>query len=303
LAVQSTRPNSLSPEYAFDIHFREKSQVMIYHGSTCVLTLDISKLETSGAIRFISKSYEKKPGCANEFEQLKKSTKFNDLDLVIENVVKFLMKVVEEVRPSFYLNEGFWSSKLAIDFGRNWSPENDWLIFDREAVLGFDNKQDKADFYGMMQSQTSQISNALKNDEPRRWGRNLKTFGDELDLLALGKNNQLVCIELKHGSYTNGIGWSPLQASIYRNAFREALGAISGSLIKLIRQKVDFGLLPSAVLDRVPSRIDKVEGIVLVSEPNFNSNCWENARMVNSRLTEPVEIYTLDHCNKAFMLT
>jgi hypothetical protein len=300
-AVQTIRPNSLSPEYAFDIHIREKSQVMIYHGSTCVLTIDISKLKTSGTIKFVSKSYGKKLWCAYEFEELRKTTNLDALNSIIENLVNFLMKVVEEVRPTFYSNEGFWSSKLSIDFGRKWSSENDWLIFDREAVLGFDNKQNKANFYRTIQSQISQISNELKNNEPIRWGRNLKTFGDELDLLALGKNNQLVCIELKHGSYANGIGWSPLQASIYRSAFREGLGAISGSLIKLIRQKVDLGLLPSAVLDRVPSRIDKVEGIVLVSEPNFNSNCWENARMVNSRLTEPVEIYTLDHCNKAFL--
>lgn len=300
------RIKCLHPEnkYAFDIHLREKSELMVYHGGTRLLTIGLSKIER-GNISFKSDSYSKRPGCDAEFTTLKAVTRLDDIDHVANLVCAFLSKVVtgdKIINDKYFKNgkEGYWSSRMNIDYGRNWQPGMEWIIIDREAVLGFDDEPSKSRFYKMLKRTVQSVKNSLQLNDEKTWGKltasdvnqgesDFCDFGDELDFLAIGPNKQLVCIELKHGSYTSGIYWGPLQASVYRDAYLKQLGNISESIKKMVKQRVALGLLTPNALEWLPENsFNEVEGILAIADvgSNIKSTCWKKAITVNSELNK-----------------
>ena len=299
-------------EYAFDIHFRENSELMVYHGGTCLLTIGVSGIEQN-KISFHSKSYGMKDGCASEFNLLKAVTTLDDVDAAANKVCTFLSKVISTnnlVNDRYFgnLKEGYWSNRLSIALGRNWQPESEWLIVDRESVLGFDNSEDKKRFFTAYKDAVQSIKNKLQQSAPRVWGRpNEKSddhdFGDELDFLAIGPNKQLVCIELKHGTYTSGIYWGPLQAAVYRGVFSSQLEGISADIIKMVRQRVELGLLPKLALERLPETgFACVEGVLAVADykSSKNSSCWKKAVNVNDELRKTQKAVKMVRSNDGF---
>lgn len=302
------RINSLLPEnqYAFDIHLRTNSELMVYHGGTCLLTIGFAEIE-HGKISFKSPSYCKRQGCAEKFSSLATVTsiKEGDIEAVTNLAGEFLVNAVlgeKIVCDRYFKNrkEGYWSNRLSIEYGRNWAPHKEWLIIDREAVLGFKTELQKSAFYNGFRAKVQSVKQALQLSDPKQWGKLVAMnegkdecanfdFGDELDFLAIGPEKQLLCIELKHGSYTSGIYWGPLQASVYRDAFSSQLRNISDSILKIVRQRVSLGLLPQKALERLPEdSFQSVEGILAVAdyEPNARSTCWQKALTVNSELAK-----------------
>lgn len=309
--IKKLKPACKDPEYAYDIHLREKSEIMVYHGGTCLLVINLSRLN-NGEISFKSKSYEKERNmpegkkcpelfkgkeCAEAFALLKSVSNVKDMELIIDRVSSFLGYAVSTVSDKFYHNnhsEGYWSSKLSIDYGRNWTQDDEWLIIDREAVIGF-NAADgkiasklKEDFYSAIKQEIESIK---QNPDFSGWGDLTKSFGDELDFLAIGRDGQLLCIELKHGNNTSGIYWGPLQATVYQKAFEEKVAEMSKSIIKMVQQKIELGLLPPEAYERIPADGFKVvKGILAVADAsgNLKSECWKRATDVNSKLLPPV---------------
>jgi len=301
-AIKKMKPACKAPEYAYDIHLREKSEIMVYHGGTCLLVINLSRLK-DGEISFKSKSYEQerdKPKgkeCAESFALLKSVSNVKDIQLIIERIITFLSFAVSTVSDKFYDNknsEGYWSSKFSIDYGRNWTSDNDWLIIDREAVIGFNStkgkkaSEEKADFYNTLKQE---VENIKRNPEFSEWADISKSFGDELDFLAIGQDGQLLCIELKHGNNTSGIYWGPLQAKVYQKAFEEKIEELSPLIINMVQQKIELGLLPPEARERIPAAgFKSVVGILAVADAaeKSNSRCWQRANLVNGKLLRPV---------------
>jgi len=292
-----------SPEYALDIHIRENCELMVYHGGTCLLTINCSKVRGNAfeKVLFKSPSYGKGKGCDYEFRLLGGEQKVDNLAEVTLRVCDYLAKLIAHptaIHRKFYQKEGFWSNRLSIEFGRLWRPGMDWLIIDREAVLGFDSKERKDSFYEF-KLQTQRIKSNLQAYDPKLWGtprepaKRKSTFGDELDFLAIGPDKQLLCIELKHGSYTSGIYWGPLQASVYRDAYSRQLDNITAGIKNLVEQKVGLGLLPPEALSMLPEgNFAKVEGVLAIADVDsyLRSTCWEKAIIVNKQLKNPVKM-------------
>lgn len=298
-----------TPEYAFDVHIREKSELMIYHGGTCLLIINCTgiKGKASDTVLFKSPSYGKGKGCDNEFFLFRGERKIGDINQLIPYICDFLAKVVatstHAVHLKFYRNmkEGYWSSRLSIDYGRNWRPGTEWLIIDREAVLGFEEVREKSSFY-QYKLETQKIKRMLQTTDPKKWGTPNPDgaeceFGDELDFLAIGPEKQLQCIELKHASYTSGIYWGPLQASVYLKAYSQAVDNISENIKKLVRQKVRLGLLPPGATELLPDgNFAQVEGILAIADVDkkLMSTCWNKAIKVNDKLDMPVKMLRSD---------
>lgn len=294
-----------TPEYAFDIHIREKSELMIYHGGTCLLIISFPgvKGEDSDTVLFKSPSYGKGKGCDDKFNLFKGKRDLDDINQLAPYICDFLSKIIAShaVHPKFYSNmkEGYWSSRLSIDYGRNWRPGMGWLIFDREAVLGFEKKDEKSSFY-QYKLEAQKIKKILQASDPKKWGTSnsgvpdsMCDFGDELDFLAIGPEKQLQCIELKHASYTSGIYWGPLQASVYLKAYSKEVDNISENIKELVRQKVHLGLLSSEALKLLPEgSFNQVEGILAIADVDkkLKSTCWEKAIEVNEKLDTPIKM-------------
>lgn len=151
----------------------------------------------------------------------------------------------------------------------------DFLIIDRQAVLSFANKGDKKSYYSPFKDKYNGIAYNLykKNNWQKPTG-----FGDELDLLAIGPNKELVCIELKTGSTDKVFYYAPLQAAFYGEAFKKASASISESIKSLVKQKVELGLLPKESIKRLPDGDFNVKSMLLVvdaSELSLKSEVWE----------------------------
>ena len=221
----------------------------------------------------------------------------SDADRLRIAYTKYLKGAVRTAGPSFYRNEkeGWWQNRICIDFGRQWTPDLPWLVIDREVVLGHVDARTKGTFFDDITQRYRRLRAALQSEDPRTWGTPTpKGLGDELDLLALGPNGELVCLELKHRSNTSGIYFGPLQVATYRDAFRAARVQVWEGVERLVRQKVRLGLLPALAEQRLGNS-DLVTAILLVGDPNERSSCWEKARAVKARCPEAdVPIMGLD---------
>jgi hypothetical protein len=314
-AIQELSPDCENSQYAFDVQIRRKSELMVYHGGTCLLTIGLRSIK-SGKISFHSKYYGAKGKvlnnneCADVFEKLKKINNIEDMSTIIKLVSDFLFAAERIVDKQKYFNgtcELFWSSRLSIDYGRNWEPNDQWLIIDRESVLGFEDiipdpemKKTKIAIY------TDDYAEAVKSElhikhTDHTWAKSSKPFGRELDFLAIDKNHNLVCIELKIGSNDKGISWGPLQTAVYHKAFTKALPQISENIIKLINQKIDLGILKNEAKDRLPPvGFKSVEGVLAVTSPNesVSKEYWERAFKVNSKLKPKMQILIIPEGNE-----
>lgn len=300
-AIKELSPDCKNSQYDFDLHIREKSELMVYHGGTCLLTINFKHLH-KGEINFSSKSYggqgekQRSEGCSESFKNLKGDSSVEDISKLSENVCAFLREAVKTVADKYYNeeSEGFLSSRLSIDYGRNWEPLNDcdWLIIDRESVLGFDNKDDKDEFDKDINDEVVKAKSKLPNDDS--WTRICKSFGNELDFLAINKKKQLVCIELKKVSNGDGICWGPLQATVYQQAFTKALSNISSKILTLAQQKIKLGLLPEAASSWLPEEgFKSVLGVLAVagSEKPASPTYWDRARILNDSLKSPLKLW------------
>ena len=225
------------------------------------------------------------------------TSKESELRELKDSYGKYLRSVVKSTNPRFYRKEGYWSNRLSIDFGLNWDTNKEWLVFDREAVIGFDNQYQKDAFYNLKKEVCGSIESELRRTDEQKWGqiKGQKEFGDELDMLAIGPGKELLCIELKFGENAKGIYWGPLQVSVYRDAFRDTKDDIGDSLIKLLKQKIKLGLLPTAAVERIPKEgFAKVDAILAIAERNTKSSSWSKMTEVQSRLTEKVAVALID---------
>jgi hypothetical protein len=303
-AIQELSPDCENSQYAFDVQIRKKSELMVYHGGTCLLTIGLRSIK-DGKISFYSKYYGAKGKvinnneCADVFEKLKKINNIEDMSTLIKLVSDFLFAAERIVDKQKYFNgicELFWSSRLSIDYGRNWEPNDQWLIIDRESVLGFEDiKLDLETKKTKIAVYTDDYAEAVKSElaTDHMWGKSSKTFGRELDFLAIDESHNLVCIELKIGSNEEGISWGPLQTAVYHKAFTKALPQISENIIKLVNQKIDLGILKNEAKDWLPpDGFKSVEGVLAVTRSNkpAREKYWERAFKVNSKLKQKMQI-------------
>ncbi|HQO64493.1 MAG TPA: hypothetical protein PK528_12855 [Syntrophorhabdus sp.] len=284
--------------FALDMHIREKNELNVYHGGTRVLAIR----KEGVYVRFSAhRTYGKDDlPSGKDYKNLMRNwdtSKQSKLRELKDSYGKYLRSVVKSTNPRFYRKEGYWANRLSIYFGLNWKKNKRWLVFDREAVIGFDNQCQKDAFYNPKKEVYGAIESELRSTNQQRWGQinGQKEFGDELDMLAIGPDKELLCIELKFGENAKGIYWGPLQVSVYRDAFRDTKDDITASLKKLLQQKIELGLLPEAAKERVPEEgFAKVDAILAIAERNPRSSSWSKMKEVQSKLTEKVDVALID---------
>ena len=283
--------------YALDIQLRERNKLMYYHGTTRVLTIKL-QAGTGGmeARAHAAVAYGENPACQAQYRALMKPWTVKDTAAFRAAFLAYLPKAVAAADSRYYGNrqEGYWQNRLCVRLGRQWTPSDEWLVIDRECVVGCNNADEKDFFYQNTRKAYQGIKDALQAGDRKAWGEPDGTaFGDELDLLAISRTGNLVAIELKHGANASGIYWGPLQVGVYHDAFFNTNASIRESIRDLAKQKIALGLLPaaaSALLDA--SSLTKVEPVLAIAEPSDRSTCWQKmerviAEMVESKLPRP----------------
>jgi len=284
--------------FLYDVQLRERDQLMIYCGTSRVVVCQYlpnhHQLKVFGRQRYqnVSKDLMKTWDC----QDTKAMKRLADL-------LKHHLKNVHNhncVPKSNYGNkkEGYWQNRICTDFGTRWQPSDEWLIVDREVVVGFDCTAEKERVLSPIRAPYETTAQDLCEKDPKRWGTpGKKKFGDELDLLAVDSKGNLVCIELTHGTPASGIYWGMYPAAVYSQIAETAADVLICGTKSLIRQKMRLGLLPESAHERL-CLLDKKrrskKAVLAIAEPNWSSSCWRNLTETVRRHPETEETTILD---------
>ena len=275
--------------WALDPQIRERNTLGLYHGTTRLLEVKLKKGAGGEEVVFsASDSYgEIGRASATAHAALMKAWPLDEAAKLEGLCREYLAKAIDAADVSRYANrkEGYWQNRLALYFGGNWTPKKEWIVFDREAVLGFSNEEEASKHFGPIRERYEKAARELQAADAVRFGTAEPKLGNEIDLLALGPANELLCIEVKHGANAAGIYWSPLQAGVYRDALEAAAEIVFEGVRRLVQQKVAVGLLPPAALLWLPEeKFSSIQAVVAVAEPNTRSDCWRSLEIVQERL-------------------
>lgn len=177
----------------------------------------------------------------------------------------------------YYKNkkEGYYQSILSRKFGICGNPMDEFVILDKEVVIGYENEDEKENLFGVIQLKYKQLQCAISKIDPIEYGSDLseKAIGNELDFLALDREGNLLLIEYKHGTNTSGIYLSPLQIGLYFDVFNKYRDLtnqkLESTLFKMLEQKQRIGLVNKDWIR--PVSIKAIIPVLIISECNYRS--------------------------------
>jgi hypothetical protein len=218
-----------------------KEWISIYRGLSRVLTIlktrkpGIIKLDGADAYKKISNGLYGQKKLTEDF-----SSELIRLVSAVSNDSKF---------DRYYNNkkEGYFQNELSRIFGICGKPNDDFVVIDKEVVIGYENEQEKDKLYEKnIREKYKILQKDISHKNAKRYGRDLneKAIGNELDFLALDKQGKLLLIEYKHGTNTSGIYLSPLQIGMYFDVFNQFPRAeLEKSVFEMLEQKKRIGLI------------------------------------------------------------
>ena len=244
---------------------KSKEWISVYRGLTRILTISpasLSMILIDGAEKYksISLTLYGKKNIKDNFQTQ------------IENLIHQI-----EIIPSFdryYRNkkEGYYQNILSRKYGICGSSDTDFVIIDKEAVVGYNDKRVKSGLMGNIQQKYKQLQKDISLHNPIRYGKDLgkKAIGNELDFLALDKEGNILLIEYKHGTNTSGIYLSPLQIGMYYDIFTNfPRKDLESAVFEMFAQKQKIGLINPDWPK--PERIKDIIPVLMISEFNHNS--------------------------------
>ena len=197
-----------------------------------------------------------------------------------EDYLKTLLeRVTDDNRFDRYYNnkkEGFYQNVLSRKFGINSNRGDDFVIIDKEVVIGYKDQDEKNHIFGEKQGKYRNLLEYISKLDADRYGKDLerKAIGNELDFLAWKSDGTLLLIELKHGTNTSGIYLSPLQIGLYTELFEKYQKEVPDfydKLKKMVEQKQRMGLIHKEW--QIPAKITSIKPMLIISEYNPNSSC------------------------------
>jgi len=234
---------------ALDVQLREGGVLQFYHGNTSILRLVAGGLGDTIQLQF--DSYE--TDIRGQWPNLKREWTIDEADELAWQLREIVPWLVSRTKSVYYKNkkEGFWENQLCHLYGRYWTPDKEWLVLDRQAVIGFPSSTARTEFFEPIISKRNAAMWSVFSSQARKWAHP-RTIGTELDLLLLNRKRELVCMELKHASSSAGVYYGPFQAAVYREAFCSAADSIVDNIETMAKQKLALLLLPAAASSMFP---------------------------------------------------
>ena len=246
---------------------KSKEWISVYRGLSRVLT--ITKTEVTDIVKLDgAKAYK------NILPKLygEKST-----SIIFKKDLEHLLSVVskDEKFDRYYKNkkEGYYQNILSRKYGICGNKNDDFVVVDKEAVVGYLNQKEKDTEIHKLQPKYKQLQKDISLKNSKRYGKNndKKSVGNELDFLALDKNGNILLIEYKHGTNTSGIYLSPIQIGMYYDIFNNIPRKdLEKAVFEMLIQKQKLGLIcPNWV---IPEKIKDIIPVLIISEYNYKSS-------------------------------
>jgi len=224
-----------------------------------------------------------------------------DLSVTFEEEKKFLNELLTEIRErsqkksdrfhSHYENrkEGYYQNILSRAYGLNATQECEFVIVDKEAVIGYSNQLEKDTVFSLMQNKFKELQKLISKEDEKRFGKNLdkKSLGGELDFIALDQNGNILLIEYKDGTNTSGIYLSPIQIGFYTKLFEDIECSLEESLLSMLKQKQEIGLISKEF--KIPPTFNSIIPILMISNYNPDTVAKEKFQDVLKVIREKSE--------------
>ena len=219
---------------------------------------------------------------------------------------------LRSVKHTYYNNkkEGYYQNILSRDYALNATNDSEFIIIDKEAIIGYENQDEKDILFTPMQDKFKKLQKLLSSTDERKFGKNLdkKALGGELDFIAIDREGNILLIEYKDGTNTSGIYLSPIQIGFYTELFKEFEGNLEESLLSMLKQKQEMGLISKEF--KVPSKLKDIIPVLMISnyksnsvskekfqdvmtiirtKSDFGENYLQNLKIVNFIQNEPLE--------------
>lgn len=194
----------------------------------------------------------------------------------IELIIKYLKS--KGKNDQYYGNkkEGYYQNELSRKFGICGSADSDFVIIDKEVVIGYKNEHEKSQLFSPLQNKYKELQRRISEIDPKRYGKDLnrKSIGNELDFLALNKEGDVLLIENKHGTNTSGIYISPLQIGLYFQLFNAlSQTVLQNAIAEMFEQKKRMGLINANWKN--PKFSGEIIPVLIISNPNHQSSAYK----------------------------
>jgi len=245
----------------------KKQWISVYRGLSRILTiiktkeLKTVKIEGAEAYKNISSNIYGKKDLPYNFKV--------ELEYIIEAVKN------EAEFDRYYKNEkeGYYQNILSRRFGILGDKNDDFVIVDKEAVVGYSNLKERNAESNELQEKYFKLQTDISLKDSKRYGINInkKAVGNELDFLALNKEGDILLIEYKHGTNNPGIFLSPVQIGMYYDIFTKLPRAeLEKAVFEMLIQKQKIGLINPDWI--APEKIRNIIPVLIISEYNDKSS-------------------------------
>ncbi|MFH1621625.1 MAG: hypothetical protein ABIA97_00690 [Candidatus Omnitrophota bacterium] len=257
---------------------RQKEWISVYRGLSRILT--ILPCREAGKIRFDAADAYKFLSAMEHIDIFGKKEVSN----LTVGKLKNLLEIVKNNQKfnRYYQNkkEGYYQTILSRRYGIFGNPNDDFVLIDKETVIGYESEKEKVIEYSPFQALYKKLLNVISAKDSERFGSNLskKAIGNEVDFLALDKDGNLLIIEYKHGTNTSGIYLSPIQIGLYYDLFNDFYvkksELLNDSIFSMLEQKQKIGLI-NPLWPR-PREIKSLIPVLIISEFNRKSVAKDN---------------------------
>ncbi len=246
---------------------KSKECISIYRGLTKIIS--ISQKNNTTIFIDSTNTYKKLVPSLYGFKNINENFQNEIVNLItqIDSNINF---------NRYYKNkkEGYFQNELSRKFGIRGNTDTDFVIIDKEAVIGHSSTIEKNNLFKNIKKKYKCLQRDISILDAKRYGKDLekKTIGDELDFLALDKDGNILLIEYKHGSgNTKGIYLGPLQIGMYYDIFTNFPKIeLETAVFEMLEQKQKIGLINPKW--KKPNSIKEIIPVLIVSEFNYKSS-------------------------------
>lgn len=246
---------------------KDVEAISIYRGLTRIMT--IKPTRNTGIVNIDAAPTYKE--IAKEFFGVK------SVSSITKEPIEFIINYLKAngVNDRYYGNkkEGYYQNELSRKYGICSSKDSEFVIIDKEAIIGYENESEKKQIFSSLQDGYKKLQCKISKHDSKRYGQDLdkKAIGNELDFLALNKNGDIQLIEYKHGSNTSGIYLSPLQIGLYYDNFSLLpKKVLHDGITRMLEQKQRIGLINENWKKQEFS--GKIIPVLIISNSNVKSS-------------------------------
>jgi hypothetical protein len=194
--------------------------------------------------------------------------------------------------------EGFYQNLIGRRYTFNTKAEDDFIIIDKEMVVGFKDEVTKTAWNKDIISNIEALIRNLRRDYKGILPKNISSKYGEFDFLAMTWDGDIIIMELKQDD-PQKTSLSPIQVKFYDEQFHKLLKEnkdISDNIMKMVQQKVDMGIIIVPEGRSLPQKLSgKIETCVIVGEEkSLSPTICDRFRVVRKIFLPNMKSYTCE---------